>query len=104
MFLAYSFFVIPGPVRKNGTTNNEKPPLTLANTAFSALVPHVSRMLCFLSVLFGCLSVSRGCSFSCFFETWYGSPVQLACFSKIFHHFTRLTFGQSIFVSRDGVM
>jgi len=35
MFLAYSFFVIPGPVRKNGTTNNEKPPLTLANTAFS---------------------------------------------------------------------
>src|SRR5258708_4606591 len=58
--------------------------------AFSAMVPHVSRMLCFLRVLRGCLSVSRGCSFSCSFENWYWSPVQLACFSQISHHFTRL--------------
>ena len=35
MFLASAFFVIPRPVRKNGTTNNEKPPLTLARTVFS---------------------------------------------------------------------
>src|SRR5258708_20944541 len=40
-------------------------------------------MLCFLSVY-------RCCSFSFSFEGWYWSPVQLACFSKISHHFTIL--------------
>src|SRR5258708_32094180 len=35
MFLADDFFVIPRPVRNNGTTNNAKPPLTLARTVFS---------------------------------------------------------------------
>src|ERR1700730_348188 len=36
MFLVYDFFVIPRPMRKNGTTNNAKPLLTLTRTVFSA--------------------------------------------------------------------
>src|SRR5258708_4226036 len=81
MFLMYDFFVIPRPVRKNGTTNNAKPPRTLARTVFSERRRKRSSFLSTVSSRFEdalllepsarLLERLSLCSFSCSFETWY---------------------------------